>query len=178
MKCSFCGTNLSIVKQETLGDEVLCFYKDTNTEEIRDVLICPFCGRLTEKGLEKLGSIDNALVYFFIINSYSLSKDKLEKLVNKGINYTLDFSLNRFLDTNHMKFEGRNLNHSCGYRLLSNFIIEDKSEFLEKLKSVLQSRQYNFCPCCGEKFKYNVDINDCDAHSVLEMVIDKLNKEK
>lgn len=179
MKCSFCGKSLSIIPKETLGQDVLCFYKDIkDVEESSDVLICPFCGRLTEKGLEKLGSVENSLIYYFIINCYGLHKDELEKLVNKGINYTLDFNLSRFLSINHLQFENRNLNHSCGYRLLSNFIVENKSEFLEKLKSVMHSRQYNFCPCCGEKFKYDSDINDFDAHSVLEMVIEKSKTEK
>lgn len=163
MKCSFCGADFSGLSK--------------NVEGYSEILICPFCGKITEDGEQKFGSLHNTLIYLLSVNSYGISKERLQKIVDSGLSHALDFNLNTFLKVNHLKFENRNLNHICGYRLLSNFIVEDKLELLEKLKSVMLSRQFNFCPCCGEKFKFDLDIEDFDVKNAMAAIEEKSQEE-
>ena len=48
MKCSFCGADFSGLSKNEGG--------------YSEILICPFCGKITEDGEQKFGSLHNALI--------------------------------------------------------------------------------------------------------------------
>lgn len=127
--------------------------------------ICPACGKLKIKPVERLfGSVEKALVYLILQNmSEGSTKEEKLELFKKVLEESDSETCDKILENMGLTCEEGYFKHSCGFVIAKNVKVDSKILLLERLEKILSSKNMNYCPCCGKKiypFNHNIDVED------------------
>ncbi len=152
--CEVCDKKIYFDKNVHYSD---CGYGDNDYDEkiqfkVHDI-ICPACGKLKQSAIDIFGSNEKALIYLMTLNLEDYLDDKVYEDSFKNILEQSKLNrLEKVLEKNRLKIEDGKLVHICGHTLLTGLKDSNKGySMVLKIESILESKSFNFCPCCGKK---------------------------
>lgn len=112
-------------------------------------IICPWCGTVKPYGIEKYGSVENALTQVLMLNlSNNLNKEEMLAKLNQLLSAYGKENLDMILKQNNLVYIDGKIEHSCGYVFLRNV---KSIENIDVLVNIFEKKDIHYCQRCGEE---------------------------